>query len=255
MDKRSPGTLSARSVRTHHLVLHRALRSAVTRRLIPRNVSEDTEPPVPQDKEMRPMTEGELQRFLKELRGSEYYEVLYTSLFTGLRRSELLALRWEDIDLQNGYLSVKRVMHQIKGRVIFCDTKTKQSRATISLSPSNAAVLQNYKQRRVGEGIMLGRELRESDLAFAHYDGTPLLPHTISQYWRRFVNRIGMKGIRLHDARHTHATLMIKHGVNIKVVQERLRHARVETTLGVYSHVLPGMQEEAAKIFDELAAG
>ena len=99
---------------------------------------------------------------------------------------------------------------------------------------------------------MLGKDLSEADLAFCHFDGSPLLPNTVSQYWRRFVNRIGLSGIRLHDAQHTHATLLIKHGVNIKVVQERLRHAKIETTLGVYSHVLPGMQEEAAKLFDGL---
>ena len=100
---------------------------------------------------------------------------------------------------------------------------------------------------------MLGKELQGADLAFCGIDGLPLSPDTISRYWQRFVNRIGMPGIRLHDARHTHATLMLKGGVNIKVIQERLRHTRIETTLNVYSHVLPGMQEEAAKIFDEFA--
>ncbi len=249
--KQGPTPLSAHSVRCHHRVLHRALKSAVIKRLISHNVADDTEPPIPVKKEFKSMTVAQLKLFIEELEGSPYYELLYTSLFTGLRRSEILALRWQDIDLQNGYLTVCRVLHRIKGKFIFWDTKTEKSKATISLTPSTVTLLENYKQRRAGEYLLMGKELSDADLAFCRVDGTPILPNCITEYWRRFADRIGMPDIRLHDARHTHATLMIKQGVNIKVVQERLRHTRIETTLGIYSHVLPGMQEEAAKIFDD----
>jgi len=248
-----PGTLTTRSVRSHYRVLHRALKSAITRGLLSHNAAENTEPPIPIAKEMRPMTGDQLNIFLKKLKGSPYYELFYTSLFTALRRSEVLALRWQDIDLENGQLAINRVLHHIDGEFIFREPKTEKSRATIALTPSTTALLEDYKQRKAGECILMGMELKESDLAFCHFDGEPISPNTISQYWRRFVNRIGMHGIRLHDARHTHATLMLIRGVNIKVIQERLRHANIETTLGIYSHVLPGMQEEAAKIFDEYA--
>jgi len=99
----------------------------------------------------------------------------------------------------------------------------------------------------------MGCELKGADLAFCRPDGSPIPPHTISQYWRKTADCLGMHGIRLHDARHTHATLMLKSGVNIKVIQERLRHSNIQTTLGIYSHVLPGMQEEAASLFDKYA--
>ncbi|MCL2140300.1 MAG: site-specific integrase [Dehalococcoidia bacterium] len=245
------GALSARTVRSHHRILHRALKSAVVKRLISSNPCDNTEPPVPINKEVHSMTNSQLKEFIVRLKGSPYYELFYTSLFTGLRRSEILALRWQDIDLLNGYLTVNRSLHQIAGQFVFCEPKTEKSKATISLTTSTISVLENYKQRKVAEYILMGKELKEADLAFCRLDGTPIPPHTISQYWRRFADRIGMSGIRLHDARHTHATLMIKQGVNIKVVQERLRHKNIETTLGIYSHVLPGMQEEAAKIFDD----
>ena len=248
-----PGTITARTVSSHHRVLHRALRSAVTCGLISRNMADDTEPPSPENKEIKPMTVSQMNTFLTKLKGSSYYELFYTMLFTALRRSEILALRWQDIDLHNGQLTVNRVVHYINRQFIFREPKTEKSKATIALTPSTVTLLEDFKQRRAGEYILLGKELQGADLAFCGIDGLPLSPDTISRYWQRFVNRIGMPGIRLHDARHTHATLMLKGGVNIKVIQERLRHTRIETTLNVYSHVLPGMQEGAAKIFDEFA--
>jgi len=248
-----PGTLSARSVTSHHRILHRALKSAVMNGLVSHNASDHTEPPSPENKEMRPMTISQMNTFLAALKGSPYYELYYTLLFTGLRRSEILALRWQDIDLEGGRLTVNRVMHHVNREYLFREPKTEKSKATITLTPSTVDLLEDYKQRRAGEYLLLGKEMTGADLAFCCVDGTPLSPGTISRYWRRFADRIGMPHIRLHDARHTHATLMLQRGVNIKVIQERMRHTRIETTLGVYSHVLPGMQEEAAKLFDDFA--
>jgi len=248
------GIQSANSVRAYHRVLHRALKSAVVKRLISHNPAGDTEPPVPVKKEFKSMTESQLMVFLKELKGDPHYEMFYTILFTGLRRSELLALRWQDIDLDSDCLTVNRVVHYIKGEFVFWEPKTEKSKATISLTPSNATILTDYKQRRIAEYLMLGKEFNEAELVFCHSDGSPIFPDFITKYWKHFVDRIGLSGIRLHDARHTHATLMIKKGVNIKVVQERLRHSNVQTTLNIYSHVLPGMQEEAAQIFDDAFA-
>lgn len=252
-DGKQGDTISARTVQSHHRLLHKALKFAVTNGLIMHNATDNTEPPVPENKEIKPMTEGQLTTFLAKLKGSPYYELFYTALFTALRRSEILALRWEDIDLENGYLTVNRVMHYINGKFLFREPKTEKSKATISLTPSTIALLENYKQRRAGECLLLGIEFKASELAFCHADGSPILPNTITRYWQRFSRRIGIPGLRLHDARHTHATLMIKRGINLKVVQERLRHTRVETTLGLYTHVLPGMQEEAARLFDDYA--
>ncbi len=98
---------------------------------------------------------------------------------------------------------------------------------------------------------MLGVQLKDDALVFAHYDGTPLLPNTVSHAWIKLVRRSGLKGIRLHDARHSHASLMLKQGIHPKIVQERLGHASIQVTLDTYSHVAPGLQAAAAKRFDE----
>ena len=98
---------------------------------------------------------------------------------------------------------------------------------------------------------MSGIELKDDDLVFSHFDGKPLLPNSVTHAWIKLVRRAGVKPIRLHDARHTHASLMLKQGVHPKIVQERLGHSSVTITLDTYSHVAPGLQEAAAKRFDE----
>jgi integrase len=101
----------------------------------------------------------------------------------------------------------------------------------------------------------LGTTINEDDLVFCHIDGTPLLPNSVSHAWTKLASRTGLKGIRLHDARHTHASLMLKQGVHPKIVQERLSHASIQITLDTYSHVAPGLQEAAAKRFDDIIHG
>jgi len=249
----SKSILSSHSVRCHHKVLHRALKSAVVKRIIMHNVADDTEPPIPVKKEVRPMTESQLTLFLQELKGSHYYEIFYLFLFTGLRRSELFALHWDDIDLQNKRLTVSRSLHYINREFIFSEPKTEKSKATISLTNSTVKLMEDYKHRKIAEYILLGKKFSGTELVFCRSNGKPFIPQAASEYWRRFADRLGMTELRLHDARHTHASLMLRRGVNVKIIQERLRHADIKTTLNIYSHILQGMHDEAASLFDEYA--
>ena len=118
------------------------------------------------------------------------------------------------------------------------------------LSPSTTSMLRKYRESQLSNQTLMGRTPSEEDLVFSTADGSPLLPDTVTHAWVKLARRTGLK-IRLHDARHTHASLMLKQNVRPKVVQERLGHATIATTLDIYSHVLPGMQEEAALQFDE----
>jgi integrase len=127
-----------------------------------------------------------------------------------------------------------------------------EGRRTVALSPSTTLTLKEHKEKQEQTRLALGKPLQESDLVFSQFDGSPLLPETVSQAWRRLALRNGLKGIRLHDARHTHASLMLKQGIHPKIVQERLGHSSIAVTLDTYSHVAPGLQAAAAKRFDEL---
>ncbi|MEQ4489709.1 MAG: site-specific integrase [Dehalococcoides mccartyi] len=248
-----PGTLSNRTVRSHHMVLHRALKTAVRLRLIAYNPADNVDPPVASTAKYRAVTPEEMQEILEEVKGTPYYVVFYLLFYTGLRRSELLALKWENIDLVLCQLSVGQSLHQLhSGEIVYRQPKWGSVR-NIALTPSTAVILRGYKETRVLEAKIIGRKFAETDLVFSHPDGSPLLPGSISRKWTRLMRNIGLDGVRLHDTRHTHATLMLKQGIPLKVVQERLGHKSIKTTGDIYAHVLPGMQEEAAAKFDEIS--
>lgn len=171
----------------------------------------------------------------------------------GMRWSELLALRWSDVDLLLCQLSVTRALHQLQGgNLVFRQPKTTKGRRLISLSPSTAIVLGKHREQQEQMKQNIGSTLTDNSLVFCHEDGSPLLPNSISHAWTKLANRAGLKGIRLHDARHTHASLMLKQGIHPKIVQERLGHASIQVTLDTYSHVAPGLQQAAANRFDDI---
>jgi integrase len=170
-----------------------------------------------------------------------------------MRRSELLALRWQDVDLMLSQVYVSRSMHVLKGgRVIFRSSKTAKGRRTVALPPSAILLLKEHHEKQNLERAMLGIPLTNDDLVFSQFDGKSLLPNTVTHAWIKLVRRAGLKPIRLHDTRHSHASLMLKQGVHPKIVQERLGHASIQITLDTYSHVAPGLQQAAAVRFDEV---
>lgn len=247
------GGLSKRSVQYIHVTLHKALKNAVTLGMIGRNHADAVEPPRPQRREIQTMNEVDIHIFLEFAKSTPYYALFYLALFTGMRRSELLALRWCDIDLFLCQLSVTRTIHQLhNGDIIFSQVKTDKSRRSIALSPSTAIVLREHREQQEELRQVLGRVLEKDDLVFCQIDGRPLLPDSITHAWMKLARHAGLKGIRLHDARHAHASLMLKQGVHPKIVQERLGHSSIQITLDTYSHVAPGLQQAAAEGFDKI---
>jgi len=247
------GGLGSRSVRYIHTTLHKALKSAVKMGMIVRNPADAVDAPKVKHHEMKVMSESDIHIFLEYAKSTPYYALFYTALFTGMRRSELLALRWSDVDLLLCQLSVSRTIHQLhNGGIIFRQPKTDKGRRMIALSPSTAIMLREHQAQQEKTRQLLGMTLSDDDLVFSQVDGKPLLPDSITHAWMTLAKRTGLKGVRLHDARHTHASLMLKQGVHPKVVQERLGHASIQITLDTYSHVAPGLQKAAAQRFDDI---
>ncbi len=245
-------SLSTRTIRYHHALIHIALQTAVKWGLIGRNVADAVDPPKITRTQMQTWNEHEVNQFLEAAKDSQYYALFYTALFTGMRRSELLALRWQDIDFIYSQIYVSRSLHHLKdGSYIFTQPKSERSRRTIALPPSAFLVLSDHRKGKEAEAILIGKQLTDADLAFSML-GEPFRPNTITRAWVNLTSRAGVKRIRLHDARHTHASLMLKQGIHPKVVQERLGHASIQMTLDTYSHVAPGIQEAAAQSFDKL---
>jgi integrase len=250
--EKQSGGLSGQTVRHHHTVMHKALKSAMEWELLNRNVADSISRPRVQRIEMSIWNEQEVYQFLEAAKATPYYALFYLALFTGMRRSEILALKWQDIDFVLGEVSVNRSLHVLKGgKVILRSPKTKTGKRTVALPPSAFLVLHEHRTTQESNSLMLGKLLNETEYVFSTL-GRPLLPNTVSHAWFKLIKRIGIKSIRFHDARHTHASLMLKQGIHPKIVQERLGHSSISITLDTYSHVAPGLQKAAAKRFDEL---
>ncbi|MBA7707894.1 putative prophage phiRv2 integrase [subsurface metagenome] len=247
--------LNPKTVRYHHAVIHVALQTAVKWGLVSRNIADAVEPPSRrfEQSQMQIWNEAELNCFLDTAKDSYYYALFYTALFTGMRRSELLALCWQDIDFIYGQIYVSRSLHHLKdGSYIFTQPKSKKSCRTIALPPSAFLVLSEHRKSKEAEALLLGKILADSDLVFSTLEGQPLRPNTVTRAWMNLSAKAGVKVIRLHDARHTHASLMLKQGIHPKIVQERLGHSSITMTLDIYSHITPGLQEAAARRFDDM---
>jgi len=251
--------LSPRSVQLIHTTLHKSLSNAVRLGLISHNPLEAVDIPKVERHEMKTMTEENIKMFLDEARkrnGGEYYGVFFCLLFTGLRRNEALALRWTDIDLLGAQLSVNRTMQFINNQISFKPPKTKSSRRQIALTPATCVMLRLHREAQdaIRDELDL-KPTKDSDLIFCQHDGKPYSPDVVTRNWIKLVRRCGLDGINLHAARHTHASILLKQGVSLKVISERLGHASIGITADIYSHITPGMQKAAAASFDDAVVG
>jgi integrase len=247
------GGLSARTVLHHHRLLSEALSHAVKQGLLVRNVAEAVVAPRPRRSEMATLSGADVPKFLDAARSTPYYVIFYAALYTGMRRGELLGLRWCDIDLGRASISVVQTLYRLSsGEFLIKEPKSPHSRRMVALSPSLTELLRRHHTEQETQRILLGKTLSGHDLVFAHPDGSPLDPSTITHAFGKLIKKAELPHIRFHDLRHTHATLMLKGGVHPKIVSERLGHANIGITLDTYSHVVPGLQEAAALRFDAL---
>jgi integrase len=221
--------------------------------LLARNVADAVSPPRYQRAQWQTLSEFDLNRLLEAAKKTPYYVLFYQALFTGMRRSELLALRWCDVDLLMCQAHVTRSLHHLRtGEVVIRAPKSARGRRMVALTASSALLFQEHRDRQEALRAELRAPLKDDDLIFSDKEGRPMLPDRVTHAWIKLVRQTGLRGIRLHDARHTHASLMLKQGVHPKVVQERLGHASIQITLDTYSHVAPGLQEAAAAGFDKM---
>jgi integrase len=245
--------LSAKSVLEIHQIIRSALGDAHRQGLVSRNVALVANAPKPRELppvEPKPWNADELQAFLQAAADHRLFPAFWLAAHTGMRRSELLGLQWRDIDFDANTMSVNRGILSIGYDKCESRGKTPRSRRKVDLGPNTIEVLRGWHTWR--QAIAHATATPLTEWVFADADGEPIHPHAVSQAFQRVTRRAGVPIIRLHDLRHTHATLLLKEHVTPKVVTERLGHARVAFTLETYQHVLPGMQADAARTFEAL---
>jgi integrase len=244
------GPLSAKTVYDAHVVISSALKSAVERHLVDHNAS-----PPRNTKRSRPAPEvwtaGQLAEFLAHTAHLRLYPALHLTALTGMRRGEVVGLRWSDWNQHTHQLSIARIRQAIPGGTIEVPTKTAASRRSIRHDERSEQILSRWRRHQISDGHPSGH----NDPIFTNPDGKPLNPESLTQLFDRKVRSSGLPRIRFHDLRHTHASLLSATGTSIRVVTERLGHAHPAFTIDIYQHVMPGMGADAARAFAALIGG
>jgi integrase len=197
----------------------------------------------------------QLRQFLAEIESHWLATAFHVAAHTGMRRGEVLGLQWRDVDFEAARLSVHQAVTNVAYEKRLGDVKTETGRRMVDLDDRTVAVLRAWRQTQLEEQMLTGRRSGDDGFVFAKPDGEPVHPDYFSQVFERHVAASTLPRIRLHDLRHTHASILLKAGVPVKVVCERLGHSSPAFNMSVYQHVLPGMQADAARAFGEAVAG
>ncbi len=248
--------LSAKTIRNTHTVLRKALSDAERLGLVNRNAAASAKPPVPQYVAHRTWSVDEVRQFLARTEHDRLVATYVLLVTTGMRRGEALGLRWRDLDLHASEVAVVQTLTTVGTRTLISTPKTASSRRVIYLDESTVNTLRSHRSRQNRERLAIGADwTNEGDFVFTDELGEPLHPDWLTREFKRVAKSAGLPLIRLHDLRHTYATLALKGGVHPKIVSERLGHATVAITLDLYSHVTPAIAREAADVVaDQLFA-
>lgn len=246
--------LSAQTVKHHHRLLSETLNHAVIDGLIFDNPAKSVKAPRPEYREMPVLGIDEVYRVLDIARETRHFAMIATAVYTGLRRGEVLALRWQDIDLNKGVLQVNRSLHQLwGGELVYTAPKSRRGRRPMPLAPTLIKVLKSHREKQEAYFNRLGRELASSNLIFMRpVDRTEVRPRYFSGQFKKIARSIGRPDITLHSLRHTFSAILMSEGYNIVEISQAMGHATPGFTLDQYGHHLTGLHKAAVARFDEL---
>jgi integrase len=257
----SPKGLMPQTVLHYHRLLHKALAQAVRWNLLVANPADRVEPPKVRAQEIQPIDEVRSAWLIELAEGTRCYIPIVLAIYTGMRRGEILALRWQEVDLEGGYLKVVRAIEQTKKfGIVFKEPKSKKGWRVLSLPAKVVGILTAHRAAQNERKAILGPGYEENDLVCCCEDGTVWKPTAFDSTYRQLLKRRKLDGPTFHALRHSHASHLLRSGVDPKVISERLGHSKVAFTLDQYVHLMPGMQEEASdriekamnKAFDQI---
>jgi integrase len=248
----SVGKWSARTVHHWHRCLSEALKYGVKKGYLGINPCSLSTAPRARKKTMRTLTPDEVVRLLNAGKDSYYYPPIYFALNTGMRQGEIFALRWRDVDLIYGTISINRSLYKRHGQCLFKEPKTASSRRTNVMTEKLASFMALYKKEREYIYSKTDRVLVNDDLVFTSIGFEPMNPSVITHNFQRIATIAGITDIRYHDLRHTFASLCLLKGVQVKLVSEALGHSSSAFTADTYQHIIQGMQEDAMRLLNDV---
>lgn len=249
-DKLKAKNLSPRTIKYVHATLREALQYAVRMQLIPRNPADFVTLPKQVKYKAKAYEEDEAILLLEKAKDTDMDAPLHLAVGLGLRRGELLALRWNDIDFETNQLTISQNLVYVNGEYIFRQPKSEAGNRTIEMPSGLATVLKKHRKKQLEDKLFFGSEYKDNNLVCCKQDGSPYNPGSFSHKFEQFLKKHGLRQIRLHDLRHTNASLMLQYNVPAKVASQRLGHSTVSITLDLYSHVIGNLQTEAADKID-----
>jgi len=246
------GGLSNRTVLYHHRILHEALKHAMRLELVHRNVTDAVIPPKMEEYEAVTLTLEETAKLLEAAKQTRLYIPILLAISTGMRRGEVLGLRWKDVDLNRRTVRVVQILITDGQKLLFTPPKTKKSKRTIDITDVLTQALKKHKTEQAKEKLALGAAYRDNGLVIAEPDGTPVNPDTFSARYRKLLKDNDLPAVRFHDLRHTNATLLLENGANAKAVSAQLGHSNIGVTMDIYGHVTKTMREETVAIMEDI---
>jgi integrase len=239
-----------------HRVVHTMLRHAAQCGVVAKNIASMVDAPRVAAREIEILSGSQLRTVLEAISGRPLHPIGAVALGTGLRRSELLALRWKDVTLTAGVLRVERALEQTqRGGLVFKEPKTKYGRRTVTLPVSTIAALRAHWTAQQQQRLILGLgKAPEDALAFSELDGAIRSPNALTKEWQLAMRQIGLKGVTLHSLRHTHASALIHAGLDVLTISRRLGHGSPAITLGIYGHLFK-TDDRAAAIIEAAITG
>ncbi len=249
------GKLAPKTILDHHRVISKILSTAVKWGLLEKNVAMRADPPKVPHREISYLNEKEVRQMLTLLEKEpiQYQTMITLLVYTGIRRGELCGLEWKDIDFENQVMHVVRSAQYIGNKTMITkEPKTKSGIRHFSLSIHACILLKKYKRWQLEQKLNAGDRWEESDRLFTSWNGKPIHPDTVTDWFSKFIKRSGLPYVTLHSLRHTNATLMIAEGTDVCTVSRRLGHANTATTLNIYAHALKSKDREAANTLDNV---
>jgi integrase len=240
-----------------HNLLHKALDDAVRWNLVARNVCDAVSPPRRKRFETHSLNAEQVQQLLTAAQGHKQEALFVLALATGMRRGEILGLKWQDISFATSMLQVRRTLNYVPYRgFIEAEPKTEKSRRSIILPPFALETLKQHYNRQQEAKLKAGNAWQDRDLVFCNSIGTPLDPKSqVRVQLNALLQKAGLPHIRFHDLRHSTATMLLSMGIHPKVVQELLGHNQISMTMDIYSHVMPTLQQDAMNKLNQALQG